>query len=109
MATLPDSKCPGPKPSTTEICFAGLCDSVPPAKNSSAVVAVDETPLSENVDNFVGDDAGFGFKILASSMDLRRKRGRDFGVNSLVSAADETRSGTNGILICVLLLKNHDK
>lgn len=26
VATLPDHKCPGPKPAETEICFAGLCD-----------------------------------------------------------------------------------
>ncbi len=26
VATLPDHKCPGPKPSETEICFQGLCD-----------------------------------------------------------------------------------
>lgn len=26
VATLPDRKCPGPKPAETEICFAGLCD-----------------------------------------------------------------------------------
>ncbi len=25
VATLPDHKCPGPKPPVTEICFAGLC------------------------------------------------------------------------------------
>ena len=27
VATLPDRSCPGPKPPTTEICFAGLCES----------------------------------------------------------------------------------
>ena len=26
VANLPDDKCPGPKPITTEICYAGLCD-----------------------------------------------------------------------------------
>ena len=34
VATLPDRKCPGPKPPMTEICFAGLCDGgLPPKKN----------------------------------------------------------------------------
>ena len=33
VATLPDRKCPGPKPPMTEICFAGLCDGgLPPKK-----------------------------------------------------------------------------
>ena len=32
VATLPDEKCPGPKPSTTEICYAGLCDSRTPRR-----------------------------------------------------------------------------
>ena len=26
VATLPDEKCPGPKPAETQLCFAGLCD-----------------------------------------------------------------------------------
>ena len=31
IANLPDDKCPGPKPVTTEICYAGLCDTRPSA------------------------------------------------------------------------------
>ena len=30
VANLPDEKCPGPKPATTEICYAGLCDTREP-------------------------------------------------------------------------------
>ena len=34
VATLPDRSCPGPKPLTTEICFAGLCE--PPFRNATS-------------------------------------------------------------------------
>ena len=66
VATLPDSKCPGPKPSTTEICYAGLCDSVPKPETSTAVAQPDSPGEQEG---FVEKD--INFKVLASSMDLR--------------------------------------
>ena len=70
MATLPDAKCPGPKPSTTEICYAGLCDAVPKTEETTdSSVQPEDSLASDEVENFVEDEAQF--KVLASSMDLR--------------------------------------
>ena len=51
VARLPDHKCPGPKPSETEICFAGLCD-----KPTKPVVVKEEEGEEEN-DDFVSSQA----------------------------------------------------
>jgi hypothetical protein len=37
VATLPDRSCPGPKPPTTEICYAGLCET--PFRNLTSKVS----------------------------------------------------------------------
>ena len=42
VANLPDDKCPGPKPMTTEICYAGLCDSRPAAVKEKIAIAIDD-------------------------------------------------------------------
>ena len=34
VAILPDHACPGPKPPTTEICYAGLCDASASARSN---------------------------------------------------------------------------
>ena len=61
VATLPDHKCPGPKPPTTEICFAGLCD----------IRRKPKVETNPPLDNSSSTDDNLQPKLLASSMDLR--------------------------------------
>ena len=52
VATLPDEKCPGPKPPETELCFAGLCDAK--KKEGSAVVTAASRGSDDEVEPSVG-------------------------------------------------------
>ena len=42
VANLPDDKCPGPKPMTSEICYAGLCDTRTAAVKDRISIAIDD-------------------------------------------------------------------
>ncbi|XP_059081063.1 protein madd-4-like isoform X2 [Tigriopus californicus] len=53
VATLPDHKCPGPKPMETEICFAGLCDFVDQSQGLSTPSA---TTNSKNPSSDIQSD-----------------------------------------------------
>ena len=41
VANLPDDKCPGLKPITTEICYAGLCDTRTGGTEGKIAISID--------------------------------------------------------------------
>ena len=75
IANLPDDKCPGPKPVTTEICYAGLCDTRPSALKEKITETLPDAPTPQGL---VANDK-FQQDGLIKAMALQSSYGRSRG------------------------------
>ena len=80
IANLPDDKCPGPKPVTTEICYAGLCDTRPSAlkEKMSKEKITEKLPDAPTPQGLVANDK-FQQDGLIKAMALQSSYGRSRG------------------------------
>ena len=85
IANLPDDKCPGPKPVTTEICYAGLCDTRPSAlkEKISKEKITEKLPDAPTPQGLVANDK-FQQDGLIKAMALQSSYGRSRGKSRIV-------------------------
>ena len=85
IANLPDDKCPGSKPVTTEICYAGLCDTRPSAlkEKMSKEKITEKLPDAPTPQGLVANDK-FQQDGLIKAMALQSSYGRSRGKSRLM-------------------------
>ena len=105
IANLPDDKCPGPKPVTTEICYAGLCDTRPSAlkEKMSKEKITEKLPDAPTPQGLVANDK-FQQDGLIKAMALQSSYGRSRGKSRNTLAFIHITNDYNTFLILVEII-----